>query len=255
VVNLNAATGKLNWYYQGIENDFMDHDMQASPISTSANGVPVVLGSGKLGIVYEMNATTGKLLWKTPVGVHNGNDYDGLHALQGASHVKLPLTYEPGAFGGVLTNMALSGTSLYLATINLPFTFTEGSQVNGVPTAADAKHLAGEIEALNVTTGKVEWATKVSGLPTGATTVSNNLIFTTLYEGQLVALNRSTGAVVFTAQLPRTSNATIAIAGNTIIIPAGAPTDASHGGPSQIVAYRLPATSTTTTTSVCASVC
>src|ERR1700677_1661854 len=53
VVNLNAATGKLNWYYQGIENDFMDHDMQASPISTSANGVPVVLGSGKLGIVYE----------------------------------------------------------------------------------------------------------------------------------------------------------------------------------------------------------
>jgi outer membrane protein assembly factor BamB len=240
VVNLNAATGKLNWYYQGIENDFMDHDMQASPISASANGVPVVLGSGKLGIVYEMNASTGKLLWKTPVGVHNGNDYDGLHALQGKSHVKLPLSYEPGAFGGVLTNMALAGTSLFVATINLPFTFSEGSQVNGVPTAADAKHLAGEIEALNVLTGKVEWATKVTGLPTGAATVSNNLVFTTTYEGQLVALNSSTGAVVFTAQLPRTTNATIAIAGNTIIIPAGAPKDGSHKGPSQIVAYRLP---------------
>jgi alcohol dehydrogenase (cytochrome c) len=242
VVNLNAATGKLNWYYQGIANDFMDHDMQASPIAASAKGVPVVIGSGKLGIVYEMNATTGKLLWKTPVGVHNGNDYDGLHALQGKSHVKLPLTYEPGAFGGVLTNMALSDNTLYVATINLPFTFTEGSQVNGVPSAADSKKLSGEIEALNVTTGKVEWSTTVAGLPTGATTVSNNLIFTTLFEGQLEALNSSSGAVVFTAQLPRTTNATIAIAGNTIIIPVGAPKNATKKGPSQIVAYRLPTT-------------
>jgi alcohol dehydrogenase (cytochrome c) len=242
VVNLNAATGKLNWYYQGLANDFMDHDMQASPIATSANGQPVVIGSGKLGIVYEMNATTGHLLWKTPVGVHNGNDYDGLHALEGKSHVKLPLTYEPGAFGGVLTNMALSGTSLFVATINLPFTFTSGSQVNGVPSASQAKSVTGEIEALNITTGKVEWSTKVKGLPTGATTVSNNLVFTALFEGQLLALNSTTGAVVFTAQLPRTTNSTIAIAGNTIIIPAGAPKVGKKNGPSQIIAYRLPTT-------------
>jgi len=45
---------------------------------------------------------------------------------------------------------------------------------------------------------------------------------------------------VATIQLPRTTNAPIAVAGNTIIIPAGAPKDKSHGGPSQIVAYRLP---------------
>jgi hypothetical protein len=58
----------------------------------------------------------------------------------------------------------------------------------------------------------------------------------------LEALNSSTGAVVFTAQLPRTTNATIAIAGNTIIIPVGAPKNATKKGPSQIVAYRLPTT-------------
>ena len=32
-VNLDAATGKLRWYYQGVANDFMDHDMQTSPIA------------------------------------------------------------------------------------------------------------------------------------------------------------------------------------------------------------------------------
>ncbi len=32
-VNLDAATGKLRWYYQAVPNDFTDHDLQASPIS------------------------------------------------------------------------------------------------------------------------------------------------------------------------------------------------------------------------------
>ena len=80
-MNLDAATGKLRWYYQGVPNDFMDHDMQASPISASGNGVSVVLGGGKMGYVYEMNAQTGKLIWKTPVGEHNGHDSDSLLAV------------------------------------------------------------------------------------------------------------------------------------------------------------------------------
>ena len=241
VVNLNAATGKLNWYYQGISNDFMDHDMQTSPIAASVKGVPVVLGSGKLGIVYEMNATTGKLLWKTPVGVHNGTDYVGLHALEGKGAAKLPLTYEPGAYGGVLTNMALSGNTVYAATINLPFTITTGVSVNGLPAGAKNKKvkLRGEVEALNVTTGKVEWATNVNGMPDGATTVSNNLVFTTLFQGEMVALNGSTGAIVYTAQLPRPTNAPLAIAGNTIIVATGGPKYGSNNGPSQIVAYKV----------------
>jgi alcohol dehydrogenase (cytochrome c) len=242
VVNLNAATGKLNWYYQGISNDFMDHDMQTSPISASVKGVPVVLGSGKLGIVYEMNARTGKLLWKTPVGVHNGTDYVGLHALEGKGVAKLPLVYEPGAYGGVLTNMALAGDSVYAATINLPFKITTGDSVNGLPVGVKGKKvvLMGQVEALNVTTGQVEWATKVDGMPDGATTVSNNLVFTVLFQGELVALNRSTGAIVYTAQLPRSTNAPIAIAGNTIIVATGGPKYGSNAGPSQIVAYTVP---------------
>ena len=38
-VNLDAATGKLRWYYQGVPNDFKDYDMQASPIAARVNGV------------------------------------------------------------------------------------------------------------------------------------------------------------------------------------------------------------------------
>jgi outer membrane protein assembly factor BamB len=98
----------------------------------------------------------------------------------------------------------------------------------------------GEVDALNVTTGKVEWATTVNGMPDGATTVSNNVVFTTLFQGELVALNSVTGKIVYTTQLPRSTNAPIAVAGNTIIIATGGPKYGSNTGPSQIVAYTVP---------------
>jgi alcohol dehydrogenase (cytochrome c) len=234
-VNLNAATGKLNWYYQAVPNDFKDYDMQASPISATVNGTPVVIGGGKMGIVYEMNASTGALQWKTPVGTHNGHDDDSLKALDGKK-LKVPFTYLPGALGGILTNMAVAGNTVYVATCNIPFRFTKTMQVNGVP----GKKISGDIEALNLATGKVEWTTAVGSFPLGAATVSNNVVLTTLLSGELLALNSSTGAVVFRDQLPRSTNSPIAVAGNTVIVPVGGPKYGKGSGPSQIVAYRLP---------------
>jgi outer membrane protein assembly factor BamB len=235
-VSLDAATGKLRWYYQGVTNDFKDYDMQTSPIAATAHGVPVVIGSGKMGYVYEMDASSGKLIWKTPVGEHNGHDNDSLLALEHKpTTIKVPYTILPGSLGGVLTNLALAANSLYVVTIDWPLTYT--SLNSPVPTKA-AGPATGEVEALNLTTGKVEWDTKVPHLPLGAATVSNDLVFTTLSDGELIALNRQTGAIVYRHQLPTTTNAPIAIAGNTVLVPAGGPTTSSGGGDPQMVAYR-----------------
>ena len=81
-VNLDAATGKLRWYYQGVANDFMDHDLQTSPIAATISGQPAIIGSGKMGVVYAMNASTGKLIWKTPVREHSESDNYPLEAMQ-----------------------------------------------------------------------------------------------------------------------------------------------------------------------------
>jgi outer membrane protein assembly factor BamB len=239
-VSLDAATGQLRWYYQGVPDDFKDYDMQTSPIAASVNGVPVVIGSGKMGIVYEMNAQTGKLLWKTPVGAHNGHDDDSLQALTGTgtSTLKLPLTFLPGSLGGVLTNLALAGDTLYVVTSNLPTTYTSLSQAE--PSVASTVTPSSEVEALNLATGTVEWNTKLADLAFGAATVSNDLVFTVLYKGVLIALNRTTGAVVYRQQLPTSANAPIAIAGNTVIVPAGGPTLSNGGGNPQVVAYTAP---------------
>jgi outer membrane protein assembly factor BamB len=72
----------------------------------------------------------------------------------------------------------------------------------------------------------------------GATTVVNNLVFTTLFDGELIALNRSTGAIVYRARVPDSTNAALAVAGDTIIVPAGGPTSSTSAKSTpQVVAY------------------
>ena len=85
----------------------------------------------------------------------------------------------------------------------------------------------------------MEWDTKVAGLPLGAVTVSDDLIFTTLVSGELVALNRSTGAVVREQRLPAATNSPIAVTSNAILVPAGGPGTAADDN-AQLVAYSVP---------------
>ncbi len=236
-VNLDAATGKLRWYYQGVPDDFKDYDMQASPISASTKGVPIVIGAGKMGYVYEMNAETGKLIWKTAVGAHNGHDNDSLQALEHKSTLRAPYTIDPGSLGGVLTNLARAGNSVYVVTLDFPLILTN---LNQPAPAKAAGPPTGEVEALNLATGKVEWDTKVSNIPLGAATVSNDLVFTTLYNGVLIALDRRSGTIVYRRRLPTSANSPIAIAGNTAIVPAGGPKTRTGGGDPQVVAYTAP---------------
>jgi glucose dehydrogenase len=239
-LNLDAATGKLRWYYQAVPDDFMDHDLQASPVSASIKGAPAIITTGKMGYVYALNAHTGTLLWKTAVGKHNGHDNDSLLALSHKLHVKYPYTFEPGPLGGVLSNLAVAGTSVYVATIDLPVTATSASSVDGNKSAGAPA--TGEVEALSLATGKVEWDTKVPTMPLGAATVSNDLVFTDLYDGVLIALDRRTGEIVYRHQLPTSANAPLAVFGNTVLVPAGGPETSTPGrsGHPQLVAYTVP---------------
>ncbi len=76
--------------------------------------------------------------------------------------------------------------------------------------------------------------------PLGAVTVSNDLVFTTLYMGVLVALDRTTGAIVYQRKLPTSANAPIATAGNSILVPAGGPSIfGPKGGSPQLVVYTV----------------
>ena len=118
VVKLSPA-GKLLWYYQLTPHDLYDLDLQNPPVLTTANGRPVVIAGGKAGIMIELDAQTGKLLWQLPVGGHDGHENDGVlteHATP-TSHDPLPAKYclEPSLYGGMLTQLASNGSTTFAA--------------------------------------------------------------------------------------------------------------------------------------------
>jgi alcohol dehydrogenase (cytochrome c) len=242
VVKLSPQ-GKLLWYYQLTPHDLYDWDLQNSPVLTTAHGRPVVVDGGKAGILIELNAQTGKLLWKLPVGVHNGHDNDGL-LTEHTSHVHLAKSFclEPGFFGGIETPLASNGSTTFAAVndLALPACATGSGCTLASGVTEDLAKGTGEMVAVNQDTGQVEWDTKLPSSPYGAATVTNNVVFTTTFHGDLYALNTATGAILLKTPLSSQSNAPVTIDGDYVIVGAGV--QAPTGHKQLIIAYKLGAT-------------
>jgi outer membrane protein assembly factor BamB len=207
----------------------------------------VVIDGGKAGILIELNAQTGKLIWKLPVGVHNGHDHDGLltEYAKPTSHIKLPKEFclEPGVYGGIETQLASSGSTTFAAVNDLPVPMCSGASKCSASVAAVIQGVlkaTGEMVAVNQDTGKVEWDTMLPSTPYGAATVTNDVVFTTTFHGDLYALNAATGAILLKTPMSAGSNAPVAIDGDYVIAGAGAPLSANQRP--LIIAYKLGAT-------------
>jgi outer membrane protein assembly factor BamB len=95
----------------------------------------------------------------------------------------------------------------------------------------------GDEVAVDLTTGKVLWSTKLPSPAFGAATISNDLVFTTTYNGRVIAFSRATGKIVWQGKLPSGTNSPLVIQGNTLI--AAASLGAGTSKP-QIDAWQLP---------------
>ena len=199
---------------------------------TTANGQPVVIDGGKAGILIELNAQTGKLLWKLPVGVHSGPGDAGLITENATptSPIPLPATFslEPGVFGGIESQLATNGSTIFAAVNNLAVPMSEkGVTESAKAFDASIPRATGEMVAVNQDTGKIEWDDKLPSSPYGAAAVTNNVVFTTTYSGHLYAFNATTGAILLNTPLSAGSNAPVAIDGDYVIAGAAVP----HIGP------------------------
>jgi outer membrane protein assembly factor BamB len=208
-----TPTGKLLWYYQLTPHDLYDWDLQDPPVLTTVHGRAVVIDAGKAGIAIELDAETGALLWKRPVGVHSGHDNDGLLTERATptTPILLPAEFdlEPGVFGGVESQLASNGSTVFAAVNNLAVPMS----VKGVSESSQALIAAigtatGEMVALDQSTGKIKWDDRLPSSPYGAATVTNNVVFTTTtYNGYLYAFNTATGAILLKRPMSAGSNA------------------------------------------------
>ena len=205
---------------------------------TEQDGRSLTIVSGKMGIVYALDRDSGELVWKTPVGTHNGHDNDGQAQLDGTLELpRIPFELYPGPLGGIETNMALSDGVVYAAVVNLPGQVATPADLNKSILDVEFSEGTGAIVALDVATGDIKWQQDTAQMPLGAMTVSNDLVFTTTFDGTLRAYSIADGTEVWAGDLGGGTNSPLAIAGDTLVTAAGFPQ--GEGQKAQLVVYKL----------------
>ncbi len=227
-VCLDYKTGKLLWFHQVWPHDNNDYDLQQSPVLAKAtiDGKlqDIAIFSGKMGRVYAFNQTTGNMLWQCAVGIHQNDLLIDRNAT--------PIEVFPGFGGGVETPIAYSEGVVFAAPVNAPNTVNEtGFSVNSNYSGT------GDITAIDVNYGRYIWTKELPSPCYGGATVSNDVVFTSTYDGTIYAFNTKNGDLLWTYKTPGGIIAWPAIVGDMFIIPCGV------GSAPELVAFKLGASS------------
>ena len=218
---LDAKTGRLRWFDQVTPHDVRDYDFQLPPILAGQ----IVIGGGKGGLVVAWNPKTHQRLWSTPVGVHS-NDRGPLSANR--------VLVCPGLLGGIETPMAEADGLVFVPVVDLCF---RGS-ATGYEALGKVNPLSGrgELVALNATGGAKLWTRRFPSPDFGCATAGDGVVFTSTLDGEVYALDTKTGKTVWSARTGAGINACPAIAGGTLLVPAGVPLPGRRTF--ELVAYR-----------------
>ncbi len=237
IVKLNAKSGKLEWHYQLTPHDLYEWN-PGPPMLIDSGGRQLVVAGSEAGDATALDARTGKLVWKRPVGRHNGHDDDNLLAMRGKMPKMSPAQSfypYPGNLGGVPAPMSSDGSLVFVPVVNHHVAVSGGSQIAGF-----SSHYDSELVALDAKSGAVAWKHEFPStyFPIyGATTSVNDLVFATTFDGTLYAFDAQSGKLAWRSKLPGGSNGGVTVSGNTLIVPAAIV--ATEGEKAELVAYRL----------------
>jgi outer membrane protein assembly factor BamB len=230
---LDGATGSLQWYRQATPHDVRDYDFSASPVlarqQIGGSTRSVVYGAGKAGVVYALDAATGHVYWRQPVGVHL-NDAGPLPTRK--------VLVCPGLYGGVETPMAYSDGRLFVPVVDLCMrgSATGYEPLQNVDIATRGR---GELTALDAATGRPVWTTRFPVPVFACATVANDVVFTATLDGHVYALAASDGRVLWQTRMRAAVNACPAVSGNQLLVGAGADFSTLTNERYEVVAFRL----------------
>jgi alcohol dehydrogenase (cytochrome c) len=207
---LDAHTGRLLWYDQVTPHDVRDYDFQATPILAAVGGADLVFGAGKAGLVIAWDRGTQRRRWTAVVGLHR-NDLGPLPRHR--------VTVCPGLLGGVETPMAYAKGRLFVPVVDL---CGLGSAVSRQQvTSIDPSRGKGRLVALDAATGRTLWERRLPSPNFGCATVSNDLVFTSTFDGAVYAFAVADGTLVWQVRMRAGVNACPAVVGDLVLLGAG----------------------------------
>ena len=220
LVVLDAKTGRLIWFDQVTPHDVRDHDFQATPILTGE----LAIGAGKGGRVVAWDREARTRSWTATVGLHL-NDVGPLPRRR--------VTVCPGLLGGVETPMAYADGRVFVPVVDL---CGWGSAIARQEyTDVDPSQGRGRLLALDAETGRTLWERRLPSPAFGCATVSDDVVFTSTYDGTLYAFATDDGRELWRSRMRAKVNACPAVAGDLVLFGAGVPRPG--GGSPELVAY------------------
>jgi outer membrane protein assembly factor BamB len=216
---LDARSGRLLWYDQVTPHDIRDYDFQATPVLAGGR----VIGAGKGGHVIAWDAKSTKRIWSTSVGLHR-NDTGPLPRRR--------VSVCPGLLGGVETSMAYADGRVFVPVVDL--CVPESAVTSTTLDHVDPTRGRGRLIALDTSTGKPLWSRLFPSPNFGCATVSNDVVLTSTYDGNVYAFAASDGKQLWHTKLRAGSNSCPAVVGDTLLVGAGVP---RHGSVEELVAY------------------
>ena len=225
---LDPATGEMRWFFQHIPGDSHDMDETFERILIDYDGRRSVFSMGKLGILWELDRTTGAFTRAVDLGYQNLADVDpetgeftyregmvsgvgeelffcpstggfkslramSYHPDTGALYVPLNLQCETAAFGPVERRAGGGGTGGVRGRLN--------------HFHPDAPGLLGEFQALDVRTGETLWKhRRRAPYNTAALTTGGGLAFIGDWERHVFAYDAATGELLWRSRLTTMAN-------------------------------------------------
>jgi outer membrane protein assembly factor BamB len=224
---LDARTGRLLWHDQVTPHDVRDYDFEVTPILATVEGEELVLGAGKAGRVIAWDRETRRRRWTTVVGLHR-NDLGPLPQRR--------VTVCPGLLGGVETPMAYADGRVFVPVVDLCGwgSATSRQELTSLRPAQGK----GRLVALDAATGRPLWVRRLPSPDFGCATVSNDVVFTSTFDGTVYAFAVADGKLAWRTRMRAGVNACPAVVGDVVLFGAGAPR--SGGVTPELVAYGLP---------------
>ena len=229
VLALEPETGKLKWYHQLVPGETFDQDEVFESLLIDRDNRTSLFKMGKLGILWELDRTTGEFVAARDLGYQNQLD---VNPRTGEVAYRPGMIPKPGVeithcpdFLGVKNWRAMSyhpeTEALYIPiNINCQKTvFTEVELVEGggansadpfpgektiqmLPNPIDPEHRGGFIVIL-IKTGKIVWKHMFrTGVTSSALTTAGGLAFVGDADGYFYAYDAGTGEVLYRVQLP-----------------------------------------------------
>ena len=202
LVAVEAATGKLAWYYQQVPHDLWGYDVASPPTLFDAvvdgKKVPAVGQASKVGWYFVHDRTNGKLLFKSDAFVPQENLF--------APPSKEGVRVTPGAGGGSNwspTSLDPAKNVVYVAGLHMPFTYrletTPATATNpevsysAFEPAKEAQY--GLLSAIDLNAnGKILWQQKTDEILVGGVMATKGgLVFMGEGNGDFSAFDAATG--------------------------------------------------------------